>query len=184
MVLNEGMDFKECSNTSMEMQLNQNKITNSKDICKLFLMPANILNGTPTEQDKKIYVEECLNPVISTLECALNRDLLLESEKNDYYFAVDTSDMTKGDTEKRYKAYETAIKNGFIQVDEVRAMENMPPLGLNYIKLGLQDVLFDPVTKDVFVPNMGGGMNLNKEPNLQKGGNQDENRTQAGQSTD
>lgn len=184
MVLNEGMDFKECSNTSMEMQLNQNKITNSKDICKLFLMPANILNGTPTEQDKKIYVEECLNPVISTLECALNRDLLLESEKNDYYFAVDTSDMTKGDTEKRYKAYEMAIKNGFIQVDEVRAMENMPPLGLNYIKLGLQDVLFDPVTKDVFVPNMGGGMNLNKEPNLQKGGNQDENRTQAGQSTD
>lgn len=184
MVLNEGMDFKECSNTSMEMQLNQNKITNSKDICKLFLMPANILNGTPTEQDKKIYVEECLNPVISTLECALNRDLLLESEKNDYYFAVDTSDMTKGDTEKRYKAYETAIKNGFIQVDEVRAMENMPPLGLNYIKLGLQDVLFDPVTKDVFVPNMGGGMNLNKEPNLQKGGNQNENRTQAGQSTD
>lgn len=180
MVLNEGMDFKECSNTSMEMQLNQNKITNSKDICKLFLMPANILNGTPTEQDKKIYVEECLNPVISTLECALNRDLLLESEKNDYYFAVDTSDMTKGDTEKRYKAYETGIKNGFIQVDEVRAMENMPPLGLNYIKLGLQDVLFDPVTKDVFVPNMGGGMNLNKEPNLQKGGNQDENRTQAG----
>lgn len=184
MVLNEGMDFKECSNTSMEMQLNQNKITNSKDICKLFLMPANILNGTPTEQDKKIYVEECLNPVISTLECALNRDLLLESEKNDYYFAVDTSDATKGDTEKRYKAYETAIKNGFIQVDEVRAMENMPPLGLNYIKLGLQDVLFDPVTKDVFVPNMGVGMNLNKEPNLQKGGNQDENRTQAGQSTD
>ena len=40
------------------------------------------------------------------------------------------------------------------------------------------------MTKDVFVPNMGGGMNLNKEPNLQKGGNQDENRTQAGQSTD
>lgn len=184
MVLNEGMDFKECSNTSMEMQLNQNKITNSKDICKLFLMPANILNGTPTEQDKKIYVEECLNPVISTLECTLNRDLLLESEKGDHYFAVDTSDMTKGDTEKRYKAYETAIKNGFIQVDEVRAMENMPPLGLNYIKLGLQDVLFDPVTKDVFVPNMGGGMNLNKEPNLQKGGNQDEDRTQAGQGAD
>ena len=69
MVLNEGAEFQECSNTSMEMQLNQNKITNSKDVCKLFLMPANILNGTPTEQDRKLYVEECLNQVISAFEC-------------------------------------------------------------------------------------------------------------------
>lgn len=172
MVLNEGMEFQECSNTSMEMQLNQNKITNSKDICKLFLMPANIITGTPTEQDRKLYVEECINPVISALECALNRDLLLESEKGMYYFAVDTSDMTKGDLEKRYEAYEKALKSGFMQVEEVRAKENMPPLGLNYIKLGLQDVLFDPATKDLFIPNMGQGMNLNNadEGNTAKGG--------------
>ena len=180
MVLNEGMEFQECSNTSMEMQLNQNKITNSKDICKLFLMPANILNGTPTEQDRKLYVEECLNPVISVLECALNRDLLLESEKKDHYFMVDTSDMTKGDQEKRYGAYEKALKNGFMQVDEVRARENMPPLGLNYIKLGLQDVLFDPATKDLYIPNMGQGMNLNDAAGgtMTKGGDGNADRTE------
>lgn len=186
MVLNEGMEFQECSNTSMEMQLNQNKITNSKDICKLFLMPANILNGTPTEQDRKLYVEECLNPVISVLECALNRDLLLESEKKDHYFMVDTSDMTKGDQEKRYGAYEKALKNGFMQVDEVRARENMPPLGLNYIKLGLQDVLFDPATKDLYIPNMGQGMNLNDAAGgtMTKGGDGNADRTETGQGAD
>ena len=179
------MEFQECSNTSMEMQLNQNKITNSKDICKLFLMPANILNGTPTEQDRKLYVEECLNPVISVLECALNRDLLLESEKKDHYFMVDTSDMTKGDQEKRYGAYEKALKNGFMQVDEVRAIENMPPLGLNYIKLGLQDVLFDPKTKEIFVPNMGVGMKLDEAAkNKQKGGKENADRTETGQGAD
>lgn len=186
MVLNEGMEFQECSNTSMEMQLNQNKITNSKDVCKLFLMPANILNGTPTEQDRKLYVEECLNQVISAFECSLNRDLLLESEKTDHYFIVDTSDMTKGDQEKRYNAYEKALKNGFMQVDEVRAIENMPPLGLNYIKLGLQDVLFDPNTKDLYIPNMGQGMNLNDaaKGNMTKGGNGNADRTEAGQGAD
>ena len=186
MVLNEGAEFQECSNTSMEMQLNQNKITNSKDVCKLFLMPANILNGTPTEQDRKLYVEECLNQVISAFECSLNRDLLLESEKTDHYFIVDTSGMTKGDQEKRYNAYEKALKNGFMQVDEVRAIENMPPLGLNYIKLGLQDVLFDPNTKDLYIPNMGQGMNLNDaaKGNMTKGGNGNEDRTEAGQGAD
>ena len=186
MVLNEGMDFQECSSTSMEMQLNQSKITNSKDVCKLFLMPANILNGTPTEQDRKLYVEECLNQVISAFECSLNRDLLLESEKTDHYFIIDTSDMTKGDQEKRFNAYEKALKNGFMQVDEVRAIENMPPLGLNYIKLGLQDVLFDPNTKDLYIPNMGQGMNLNDaaKGNMTKGGNGNADRTEAGQGAD
>ena len=31
--------------------------------------------------------------------------------------------------------------------------ENMEPLGLEFIKLGLQDVLYDPKTKVVYTPN-------------------------------
>ena len=31
--------------------------------------------------------------------------------------------------------------------------ENMEPLGLQFIKLGLQDVLYDPKTKVVYTPN-------------------------------
>ena len=40
-----------------------------------------------------------------------------------------------------------------MQVDEVREKENMEPLGLDFIKLGLQDVLYDPKTKTVYTPN-------------------------------
>ena len=29
----------------------------------------------------------------------------------------------------------------------------MPPLGLNFIKLGLNDVLYDPVSKTFYTPN-------------------------------
>ncbi len=39
------------------------------------------------------------------------------------------------------------------QIDEVRCLENLKPLGLNFIKLGLQDVLFNPVTKEVYTLN-------------------------------
>jgi HK97 family phage portal protein len=35
-VLNDGLEFQEASNTSVEMQLNENKETNSAEICKLF----------------------------------------------------------------------------------------------------------------------------------------------------
>lgn len=154
-VLNNGLEFQEASNTSVEMQLNENKRTNSDEICKIFGMPTAIINGKPTEQDRADFVQFCLNPILKEFECALNRDLLLEREKGSYFFAADTSELTKGDIEKRFKAYETASKNGFLQIDEIRRKENYPPLGLDFVRLGLQDVLFDPKTKQFYTPNTG-----------------------------
>ena len=153
-ILNEGLEFQEASNTSVEMQLNENKKTNSDEICKIFNMPPAMINGGATEEDKTNFVQYCLNGALCALECALNRDLLLESEKGSFYFAADTSELTKGDIEKRFRAYEIAGKNGFLQIDEIRLKENLPPLGLDFIRLGLQDVLYDPKTKQFYVPNM------------------------------
>lgn len=153
-ILNEGLEFQEASNTSVEMQLNENKKTNSDEICKLFNMPPAMINGGATEADKTNFVQYCLNPILKEIECALNRDLLLESEKGVFYFAADTSELTKGDIEKRFRAYETASKNGFMQIDEIRLKENLPPLGLDFVRLGLQDVLYDPETKQFYMPNM------------------------------
>ena len=171
-ILNEGLEFQEASNTSVEMQLNENKKTNSDEICKLFNMPPAMINGGATEQDKTNFVQYCLNPILKEFECALNRDLLLESEKGSFYFAADTSELTKGDIEKRFRAYETACKNGFMQIDEIRRWENMPPLGLDFVRLGLQDVLYDPVTKQFYMPNMNqtGGLGQKESEPAQKEG--------------
>ena len=171
-ILNDGLEFQEASNTSVEMQLNENKKTNSDEICKLFNMPPAMINGGATEQDKTNFVQYCLNPILKEFECALNRDLLLESEKGSFYFAADTSELTKGDIERRFRAYETACKNGFMQIDEIRRWENMPPLGLDFVRLGLQDVLYDPVTKQFYMPNMNqtGGLGQKESEPAQKEG--------------
>ena len=153
-VLNDGLDFKESSSSSVEMQLNENKLSNENDICKCFLVPPSIINGGATPEDKKIYLEGCIIPILERFECALNRVLLLEAEKSNYFFAFDTSDMLKADIEKRFKAYEIACKNGFMQIDEIRAKENLPAFGLNFIKLGLQDVLYYPEDHKIYTPNM------------------------------
>lgn len=178
-ILNEGLEFQEASNTSVEMQLNENKKTNSDEICKLFNMPPAMINGGATEQDRTNFVQYCLNPILKEFECALNRDLLLESEKGSYYFAADTSELTKGDIEKRFRAYETASKNGFMQIDEIRLKENLPPLGLDFVRLGLQDVLYDPGTRQFYMPNMnqtGGLEKKHEEQVTEKGGEKtDEN---------
>lgn len=167
-ILNEGLEFQEASNTSVEMQLNENKKTNSDEICKLTNMPPAMINGGATEEDKTNFIQYCLNPALKEFECAMNRDLLLESEKGSYYFAADTSELTKGDIEKRFRAYETASKNGFMQIDEIRQRENLPPLGLDFVRLGLQDVLYDPETKQFYMPNMNQTGGLGQMQNSQQ----------------
>ena len=44
-VLNNGLEFQESSNTSVEMQLNENKQTNSNECCKMLGIPSTMLSG-------------------------------------------------------------------------------------------------------------------------------------------
>ena len=164
-VLNDNLDFKEASNTSTEMQLNENKNSINNSILDIF--------GVPTEWNWETFIKTAVMPILTTIECALNRDLLLEKEKKSFYFAFDTKEITKGDIKTRFEAYKTALDANLMQIDECRYMEDLEPLGLNFIKLGLQDVLFNPQTKEVYTPN------TNKVTNISDtGGENFENRNQ------
>lgn len=152
-VLNDGLEFQESSNTSVEMQLNENKETNNKDACKVFLIPPTIINGNPSEEDKKQYYQGCILPILTRFAIAINRAMLLEDEKSTMFFAFDDTDLTKGDIEKRFEAYKIALDSGFMQLDEVRKNEKLPAFGLDFIKLGLQDVIYYPKENKIYTPN-------------------------------
>lgn len=175
-VLNNGLEFQEASNTSVEMQLNENKKTNSSEICKIFLVPPSILDGTASDEEYNNWIKICILPILVAIQTALNKDLLLPSEKGSFYFAFDIKELLKGDMEKRFKAYEIAAKNGIFQIDEIRYKEDMPPLGLEFIKLGLQDVLYNPKTKEIYTPNTNKTANINDPSNDLGGGEDNENR--------
>lgn len=160
-VLNEGAKFKESSNTSVEMQLNERKENTDIAICELFGFSARILHGSATDTDRKQYMD-ALMELLNTIEAALNKDLLLEKEKRSFYFAFDTRELTRGNLKERYEAYEIAVRNNFMQVDEIRKKENNPPLGFNFMKLGLNDVLLDLEKQTVYTPNMNAVTDLKK----------------------
>jgi HK97 family phage portal protein len=174
MILNKGLDFKEASNTSVEMQLAENKRANSIEICKIFKVPPSVLEGKITDDEYNNFVKICILPILTAIETALNKNLLLPSEKGSFYFAFDTKELMKGDIEKRFKAYEIGATNGFYQIDEIRYLENLEPLGLDFIKLGLQDVLYNPITKEIYTPNTNKTANMD-EPNKTLIGGEDEN---------
>lgn len=175
-VLNNGLDFLEASNTSVEMQLNENKKTNFASICTIFNVTPSLLEGKATDIEYNNFIKIAILPILKAIETSLNKDLLLLSEKGSFYFAFDTKDLLKGDIEKRFKAYEIATRNGIMQVDEVRYMEDLEPLGLEFIKLGLQDVLYNPKTKEIYTPNTNKSVNIDNPSDDLKGGEIDEDR--------
>ena len=163
-ILNEGLEFQEASNTSVEMQLNENKKTNGEEFRRLLGIPDDLGD----EAGDKAFIKYCINTFMGEFMTALNRALLLESEKGTYYFAPDMSELTKGDIDKRYEAYKVAADTGWLQLDEIRAIENREPLGIDMIKLGLQDVLYNPKTSEIYIPNMNKSYKT-KERGLEEG---------------
>lgn len=168
-ILNNGMEFQEASSTSVEMQLNENKKTNSDAICSLFDMSAKMLTGEASEIEISNFVKFVIMPIIKAFEATLNNELLLESEKGSFYFAFDMKELMKGDIEKLFRAYKEAITSNIMSIDEVRYELDLKPLGFEYIKLGLQDVLLNPKTGEIYTPNMNATANLNSLNKL-KGG--------------
>ena len=49
-----------------------------------------------------------------------------------------------------------------MQIDEIRKKENLPALEMPFIKLGLQDVLYDPKTGDIYTPNTNSWSSVKK----------------------
>lgn len=162
MILNKGITFHESSNTSVEMQLNENKARNNALVCQLFGMSPEAVSGQLGEDALAAVIKGAVVPVITAFEAALNRGLLLPSERDWMYFVFDTTELLKGDILKRYQAYKTGLECNVLQIDEARYKEDLPPLGLNWIKLGLQDVLYDPKTKTIYTPNMNQSMSMSE----------------------
>ena len=158
------------------MQLDSSKITLDKEIDKLFHMDDN------TEK----FVKMAILPIGTAFKTALNRDLLLESEKGSYFFDIDYTETLKSSMKERYEAYKIGKNAGFIGINEIRKRENLPEVdGLDVIDLGLGSTLFNMKTGETYVPNTGSvhkdgepgdKNNDGKEPDEpQEGVNDDEN---------
>lgn len=158
MVLNAGVKFNEMSRSLQEMQVVENKKYDSEKINNLFGISPAILNGTATDEQEINTFETAVLPILTALEKGLNKYLLLEREKKDRYFRFDVDTALMGTMEKRFNVYKIGKEGGWMQVDEIRERENMKKLGLNYITMGLRDVLFNPDTKEIFIPNMAATM--------------------------
>lgn len=143
-VLNKGVEFQEASNSSVEMQLNERKRTLNDEIDSIFHIKSNY-NDT---------FKEAIMPILSAIECALNRDLLLEREKKEFFFSFDLKEILKGTLKERFEAYKIAKETGWMTLNEIRYLENYDDIeGLDIIAMSLGNVIYDVKEKEYYTPN-------------------------------
>lgn len=154
LVLNAGIEFEDASSTATESQLSQNKVINMHQILSYFGLPTNFFEGVNSDAYLTA-IRIAVLPLVKQFTTALNNFLLLESEKSNMKFEIDTRSLVEIDVNAKYNMYQTALTNGILTIDEVRQREQLPVLDMSYLKLGLGDVLYNVTDGKIFVPNTG-----------------------------
>jgi HK97 family phage portal protein len=158
-VLNNGLEFQEASNSSVEMQLNESKKTLQDEINNIFHIYPDDFYRT---------FKEGIYPIIRAFTVALNKDLLLEKEKNKMFFEFDVKEILKVNVKERYEAYKIAKETGWITLNEIRKEENRDYIeGLDVINVGLGAVLYDTNTHQFYTPNTDTTANITDTPETQ-----------------
>jgi HK97 family phage portal protein len=133
-MLQEGMQYKQLSMDNEKAQLIQSRSFNVVDICRLFKIPPHMVQHLEDATFSNIehqglqFVTNTILPWLKRREAAMMRDLLLPSERRELYIEFNVSSLMRGDQKSRYESYAIGRQWGFLSVNDIRRMENMPPI--------------------------------------------------------
>lgn len=91
---------------------------------KLGVSAGDSLTYSTVAQQNRAFVDDSLRPLAVRIERAISGDVDLCPGQSYVQFSFDA--LLRGDTRERYEAYKTAIEAGFLSVEEVRELEDLP----------------------------------------------------------
>jgi HK97 family phage portal protein len=133
-VLQDGMSFRPLSMTNVEAQLIEARGASALEIARMYKVPPHKVGILERATNNNIehqgieFVVYTLLPWLRRYEQAYRRDLLLPSEWPDYYFEFNVGGLLRGDAQSRYEAYSKARQWGWLSVNDIRRLENLPPV--------------------------------------------------------
>jgi HK97 family phage portal protein len=145
LILEEGMKYEQAARSgNQESQFDESRARQDKAIARIFGVPQSkigILDDAHynnVEQENLNYVKDTILPWAVEWEQQLNMKLLRTEEQGTYYFKFNLEGLMRGDMLSRYQAAAIARNWGWLNVDEIRAQEEMDPLPDGNGKIYLQ----------------------------------------------
>ena len=133
-LLQEGMSYKQLSQDNEKAQLLQSRQWGVEEVCRLYKIPPHMVQMLAKATNNNIehqglqFVMYTLLAWLKRHEGALMRDLLLPSERSDLYIEFNVSGLLRGDQKSRYESYALGRQWGWLSVNDIRRMENLPPI--------------------------------------------------------
>lgn len=136
MVLESGMKYQNITMNPEAAQLLQTRSFNVEEICRLFRVPPYMIGhmdkssswASSVDGQWLHFLTNTLRPILINIEQEIRRCLLspLDADNITIEFAVEG--LLRADSKGRSDYYNSALNNGWMSRNEVRRLENLPPI--------------------------------------------------------
>jgi HK97 family phage portal protein len=134
-ILENGMEYKEIGVKNKDAQYMESRKFQITEIARIFRVPPHMLMDLSKATFSNIgeqgqeFVRYTLSPWYVQIEQAIRLQLFTSlMRKNEQFVAFLVAALLRADLKARYESYNIGRNAGFLNVDEIRAMENMNPL--------------------------------------------------------
>jgi len=133
-MLQEGMTFKPVSMTNVDAEIIGILKLSGVDCARIYKIPLPMVNDLDKANYNTIeqlliqFVVFGLLPWIKRHEQSMMRDFLLPQDRRDYFIEFNLAGLMRGDQKSRYEAYAIGRQWGWLSVNDIRRLENMPPV--------------------------------------------------------
>ena len=130
-VLEEGMKSSPISIPPDQAQFIETRKFQLDEIARIYRVPPHMIGDlekssfSNIEQQSLEFVKYTLDPWISRWEQALERALLLPSERHDHFIKFNVDGLMRGDYVSRMNGYAIARQNGWMSANDIRELENL-----------------------------------------------------------
>lgn len=130
-VLEEGMKYTPISIPNNEAQFLETRKFQVEEIARLYRVPLHMIGDlehatfSNIEQQSLEFVKYTLDPWLVRWEQSLQKALLSDSEKGQYFIKFNVEGLLRGDYASRMQGYATARQNGWMSANDIRELEDM-----------------------------------------------------------
>ena len=135
MILEEGMKFVKTGMPLEDAQFLESRVFQISEVARWFNLPPHKLKElskatySNIEQQQIEFVQDSIRPWAVRWEQHIAWKLLKEDERRELFAEFNLDGLQRGDTKSRMEAYSLMRNVGAISADEIRAKENMNPIG-------------------------------------------------------
>lgn len=159
-ILEEGLQYSPVSLDPEKLQMKDLRAYITRAISQIFNIPEFMISADAnkygsSEQGNIAFLQQCINPIVSAIENSVNKQLLLEEEKDDgYSFKMDTTKLVQLTMKEKTEAVSAAFDGNLISFYEARAEIDRSNTEIpDFYKFSLGSVLYRPSEDKFIVPN-------------------------------